>query len=369
MDFQLNQEQKLLFDSAVRYATNNSFNIDTHQGADVRLARLQRQVSQIAELGWNALLVPEADGGYGYGTQELVLIAEALGRELIRSPYVDSSVVAAVTLADCAPGAARTALLDRLIAGEVLLLAHGEAGLDGDYDLQVQTRAQRLGDGWRLEGDKQLLVQGELAGQLLVSARMADSGELALFQVDPAASGVSLSGYPLIDGNRACDLRLDGVVLAESARLQGDIGAAIGKGLDFGLLAYSAYCLGSLEYVLDASAEYLKQRIQYGKPLAQFQALQHRMAEMFIACDQVRSMLYATLAALEQDASARSREEAVSALKLVTCKFGYFVTSQGIQLHGGIAVTEECAIGHHYKSMLCYDKRFGSYEFHAGRMG
>src|SRR5690606_4309423 len=240
-----------------------------------------------------------------------------------------------------------------------------EGGGRCEFDTPLATTATAAGDGWRLEGTKQLVFGGHNAGLLVVGARL-EGGELGLFAVAADSAGLSRTNYRLIDGSRAADVRLDGVsVPGDALLLRGQAARdALALAIDKCIIAGCGSALGTMETVMAMTADYLKTRVQYGKPLAQFQALQHRMAEMLVETEQARAMLCRALSLFDDPAQ---RPAAVSAAKVLISKAARWVTAQGIQLHGGIATTEEYAVGHHYKAMLAFEQRFGDSDWHLAR--
>lgn len=370
MDFDLSDEQRMLVDGAQRYVRKECGVEARRASAESADGFSRARWAAFAELGWLALPVPEDAGGLGGSDVDIALLAEEFGRGLVSEPFIDGAVLAATLVARSA-GPLREELLTRIAAGDALLaLAHLEPGGRSDYDTPVATRAVRDGDGWRLDGVKHLVIHGAAASHWLVTAALDGQPGFGVFLVPRDSAGVAATAYSLIDGTRAADLRLTGVVLPADALLldPAQAGSALEEALDRAVAAATAMAIGSMEAVMALTADYLKARVQYGQPLARFQALQHRMSEMFVETDQSRSSLFQALAALESGDPAR-RRRAVSGAKWLTARAGHFVASQGIQLHGGIGITEEYAIGHHYKAMVVFDKRFGDADFHLERAG
>lgn len=366
MDFDLSDEQTLLADGARRY-------VREHYGTEARRAAIASDRGfdlghwrDFADMGWLALNVPEDAGGLGGSDIEIALLTEQLGRGLYNEPLVDTAVLATTLIADCAEPALRDALLAQIAAGDcIAALAHCEPGARSEYETAVAAQAYREADGWSLSGTKTLVVHGGAATHWIVSARADGSDGYALFVVAADAAQTQKSVYELIDGSRGADLHFDGAparLLLRAAKAE----AVLMRALDRTIVAASAAAVGMMEAVMEMTADYLKQRHQYGKPLAQFQALQHRVAEMFVEADQARSMLYQALAALDSGDALRAQRGASGAKALIG-KAGQFVAAQGIQLHGGIGITEEYAAAHYYKSMQAYQQRFGDTEFHLRR--
>ena len=206
------------------------------------------------------------------------------------------------------------------------------------------------------------------AHKLIVSAGVADANEVALFLLDANAPGVTLRSYPLIDGTRAADIELRGVRVNRSSLLVKGREAleVLDEAIDRLILARVSEGLGAMEVVLQLASEHLRSRQQFGQPLIRFQALQHRLAEMFVEIQETRSILYRGLAYIE--APAAERRAAVSAAKIVAANAGRIVGEQGIQLHGGVGMTEEYQVGHYYKRLIALEKAFGDVDYHLARL-
>jgi alkylation response protein AidB-like acyl-CoA dehydrogenase len=245
-------------------------------------------------------------------------------------------------------------------------LAHSEPDVRYELDTVRATTAKATADGYILRGVKTLVFDAPTADQLIVSAALV-GGSFGLFIVPVQASGVTMSAYPLIDGTRAADIVFNDVRVPKTALLLEPPRAldVLEEAIDRTVLAQVAEALGAMESVLEITNSYIKQRVQFGQPIGKFQALQHRMAEMFVEVQQTRSILYRGIALLE--AAPEERKRAVSAAKVVACNAGKFVGAQGIQLHGGIGMTEEHSIGHYYKKLVAFEKRFGDTDFHVSR--
>jgi alkylation response protein AidB-like acyl-CoA dehydrogenase len=227
--------------------------------------------------------------------------------------------------------------------------------------------ARRRGEDFLQQGWKSCVLDAPRADRLIVSAQLEGEGDLALFLVDADAAGLQMNAYPLIDGTRAADVGLEGVQVPFSCKLAE--GAAVGEllqeALDRATLARVAMALGAMESVLQMTAEYMKSRVQFGQPIGRFQALQHRLAEMFVEVQETRSILYCGLAHV--DAQATQRSAMVSAAKFVTANAARIVGAQAIQLHGSIAMTAEYAAGHYYEHLLAFEKIHGDADWHLDR--
>lgn len=369
MNFELTDEHKLLAESAERYMRERYVFEERRHTVTSGAHFARKHWQHFADMGWLALDIAEADGGVGASSFELTQLMEPLGHGLLLEPVVDTAVLCATILGTSGNAGERQRLLESIATGEtVMALAHQEQDARNEYQVQLRSSARRVADGWALNGQKHRVFHGGVADRFLVSVTLEDSNEAALFVVDRAAAGMTANTYELIDGSRAADLHLQDVQVTDaSLLLRGEaVQQAIETGLDRAILALCAASVGSMEAVMAMTADYLKTRVQYGKPLAQFQALQHRMAEMFVETDQARSMLFSAINAFDSG-DVETRRQALSGAKVFIARAHYFVASQGIQLHGGIGTTDEYAVGHHYKAAVLFEKRFGDSDFHLSR--
>jgi alkylation response protein AidB-like acyl-CoA dehydrogenase len=219
-----------------------------------------------------------------------------------------------------------------------------------------------------LDGSKWLVYDGPLADRLLLTAGVAGEAGYSVFLVDRNSAGITRDDYTLIDGTRACDISFQGLRVTGDQRVCAGAAAVevVEEALDRLVLGRVAEALGAMETVMQLTAEHLRNRAQFGQPLAKFQALQHRMAEMFIEVQETRSILYRGLAYIE--AAPAQRRIAVSAAKVVAVKAARIVGGQGIQLHGGVGMTDEYAVGHYFKRLIAIEKAFGDQDFHLARL-
>jgi alkylation response protein AidB-like acyl-CoA dehydrogenase len=302
-------------------------------------------------------------GGFG-GPIETLLLMEQFGRGLVTSPYVAQVVLAGQVLR----AADRTELLERLVEGtERFAVAYEEP--HARYDpAAVATSAVRDGDSYVLRGAKVRVLDASTANTLIVSARTGD--EISLFAVPTDAPNLTREKYASEDGYDVANVRLDGVRV-DAAQLVGPLGgglALLDRALDHATAALCAEGLGLMSLMLEATVEYTKQRQQFGVPIGSFQALQHRMAEMFIEVELARSMAYLAAMTLDdhtEDAVARRR--GISAAKVQIAKSGRFVAQNAIQLHGGIGMSEEYKVGHYFKRITMVERQLGDADFHLRR--
>jgi alkylation response protein AidB-like acyl-CoA dehydrogenase len=325
--------------------------------------------AQFAELGWLALPIPEDCGGLGGSMEDVALLMTALGKGLAVEPYVSTAVLGAHIVANSAASDMRTALLEAIAGGTVrLALAHNELADRFDVASPRATVAQSSGDAYVLTGTKMLALDAPSAGKLIVSATLDGASGTALFLVDRSAPGVAVAGYALIDGSWAADIEFDKVELAKDALIAEGVGgtALLASAIDRATVALLGQAVGSMEACLDICSAYLKERQQFGQPIGKFQSMQHMMAEMLVAAHQSRSILYHAIAAVDGDAAARTR--AVSAAKIVAGEAMHLISRAGIQLHGGYGLTDEYAIGHHYRRLFVIEKTYGDIDHHVDRL-
>ena len=373
MDFDFSEEQRLLRDSVDRLLADH-YGFDKRRGYLAEPEGWSRALwSQYAELGLLGLPFAEEHGGFGGGGIDVMLVMEAFGRSLVLEPYLATVVLAGTALRLAGSAAQQSALLPQVAEGK-LLLAFAHAERQARYDLSdVLTTAKPKGGGWVLDGAKSIVMHGDSADKLVVSARTAgernDTAGITLFLVDAAAQGVARRSYTMRDGTRAADLAMSGVELGADAVL-GAVGAGfpvIERVVEAGIAATAAEAVGAMETMQAMTLEYLKTRQQFGRPIGQNQALQHRASEMFMSLEQGRSM--AMLAAMmvdERDAALRAHNIAMA--KVGVGQAARFVSQNAVQLHGGIGMTEEYAVGHYFRRVMVIEHTFGDTAHHLSRL-
>jgi alkylation response protein AidB-like acyl-CoA dehydrogenase len=372
MDFELSKDQQLFADNLRRY-------LDQHYSFEQRRAILQSPAgwsrpiwTGLAELGLLGLAIPEQEGGLDAPPVEMLVTMTALGRALVVEPFLASAILATRLVCELGSPEQRQVLLPALAAGErIAVPAHGEA--EARYDSgYVATVATRVDGEYALSGRKAVVLHAPLADHLLVSARTAgapdDAAGISLFLVDPRARGVSLVAYPTLDGQRAADLTLRDVRVSADDRLgpDGEAGPALAAAWDAGVAALCAEAVGALEALLSATVEYAKTRKQFGVPIGTFQALQHRIADMFIQVEQARSMGYlASLRARHPDPVVR--RASVSAAKVVVGRACRRVAQDAVQLHGGMGMADELAVSHYFRRLAAIELSLGDTDHHLER--
>ncbi|HZT86935.1 MAG TPA: acyl-CoA dehydrogenase family protein [Stellaceae bacterium] len=373
MDFDLTEEQRLLKDSVDRLLADR-YGFDKRRGYRDEPEGWSRSVwRQYAELGLLGLPFGEEYGGFGGGGVDLMLVMESLGRVLALEPYLATVVLGGAALRLAGDEKQKAALLPQIAEGKLTLaFAHGER--QARYDLSdVTTTAKQSGGKWILDGAKSVVGHGDSADKLIVSARVArqrdDPEGIGLFIVDAAANGVARRSYAMRDGNRAAEIALSGVEVAPEGVL-GEPGQAfpvIERVVEAGIAATAAEAVGAMETMNAMTLEYLKTRQQFGRPIGQNQALQHRMTEMLMALEQGRSL--AILAAVTvDDPDAADRARNIATAKVGVGQAAKFVSQNAVQLHGGIGMTEEYAIGHYFRRVMVIEHTFGDITHHLSRL-
>ena len=321
----------------------------------------------------NGLPFAEEYGGFGGGAIEIMLVMEAFGRVLALEPYLATVVLGGAALRLAGSAAQKSAILPQVAEGHMTLaFAHGER--QARYDLtDVLTTAKPTARGWVLDGAKSVVAHGDGADRLVLSARIAgerdDPDGIGLFLVDARTNGVARRSYPMRDGTRAAEIALSGVEVAHDDVLgePGTVFPIIERVVEAGIAATSAEAVGAMEAMHAMTLEYLKTRQQFGKPIGQNQALQHRSAEMLIALEQGRSM--AMLAAMTVDEpDPEERAHNIAMAKVGVGQASRFVAQNAAQLHGGIGMTEEYAVGHYFRRCMVIEHMFGDPAHHLSRL-
>jgi pimeloyl-CoA dehydrogenase small subunit len=373
MNFDLSEEQQLLKDSVTRLMADR-YGFESRKGYQASGEGWSRELwRQYAEIGLLGVPFSEADGGFGGGPVETMLVMEAFGRALALEPYLATVVLAGGLIRRGGSEAQRAALIPAIASGETLVsFAHAER--ESGHDLfDVGAVARKDGAGYVLNGAKGLALHGDSADKLIVSARSAggrrDPRGIGLFLVDAAAEGVARRGYPTQDGLRAAEITLTDVRVAADDAIGDPEGAypLIERVVDEAIAALSAEAVGAMSEALEMTVDYLKTRKQFGVPIGSFQALQHRASDMVVALEQARSMMMlATMMAGEENAA--ERRKAISAAKVQIGRSARFIGQQAIQLHGGIGMTIEYKLGHLFKRLTMIDIMFGDADYHLEKL-
>jgi alkylation response protein AidB-like acyl-CoA dehydrogenase len=372
MDFDLTDDQKALQDTLARF-------IEKDYAFDTRKAILKdpkgysaEKWKQLADLGLLALPFPEAHGGLNGTPVDTMLVMQLLGRGLVVEPYLSTVILCGGLINDAGSEAQKTAILPAIAEGKLTLaLAHYERG--GRYELSAVTSTARPeGGGYVLNGAKGVVLNGETADKLIVTARTSgkagDADGISLFLVDRTAPGVIVRGYRTQDGSRAAEVELANVAAAKDALIgaEGKGLAIIEKALDVANAALCAETVGIMTAVNDTTLEYLKTRKQFGQAIGKFQALQHRMADMVVWAEQAKSMMM--LAAVKaSDKNAAERSRAIAGARAYVSQASRFVGQNAVQLHGGMGVTDEMQVAHYFKRLTMIAAQFGDADWHMAR--
>jgi alkylation response protein AidB-like acyl-CoA dehydrogenase len=363
LQIELSPEQGMLQDAAARYM-EKAYGFAERQRIVASGTELDAgKWKDYARMGWLGLPLPEGDGGGGGTALDLFLLMQAFGRALAVEPYLASVVLGGMTVAATGSAAQRARLLPGLASGETLLAWAGtepEAG----YDLfDVQTQARPQGNAFLLEGAKSVVLGAACAHHLVVSARTAGPRlgreGISLFLVDRRAPGVTLRPYGTIDGRRAAEVQLAGVRVRREDLLgeQDAAAGAIERARDLGTIALLGEAVGCLEGALACTVAYHRQRHQFGKPLSAFQALRHRVADLYVAKEETRALGLVAAHALAAGEAGAAR--AIAGAKAWVGQTGRRAAEEAVQLHGAIAITDEYIVGHYLKRIIAIDRLFG----------
>ena len=370
MDFEFTEEQRLLRESLDRLL-GDSYEFAQRRAYLAEPDGFSRTMwGQYAELGLLGLPFAEEHGGFGGSAVDVMIVMEAFGRVLALEPYLATVVMAGTAISHAGSAAQQEALIPRIADGSMrLAVAHGER--QARYDLNdVVTTAKKAGSGWRLDGAKSVVVHGDSADRLVVSARVSgdrhDRDGIGLFLVDPRTGGVARRAYPMRDGTHAADIALSGVE-AEALGEPGQGLAAVERVVEAAIAATSAEAVGAMETMLNMTVEYLKTRVQFGRPIGDNQALQHRATEMMIAMEQGRSLtMLASVMVGDEDAAKRAHD--ISTAKVGVGQAARFVSQNAVQLHGGIGMTDEYAVGHYFRRCMVIEHSFGDTGYHLSKL-
>ena len=356
MDFDFTDDQESLRD-AVRRWVDKGFSFERRH-AIAKTGGMTREVyGELAELGLTALAIPEAQGGMGFGPIEAMVVNEELGRGLVNAPYAHAAIVAPTLLSGASADLQAQWLPKIADASALVVLAHQERA--ARYRLNhVTTRATKAGNGWTLSGAKSLVPAGDEADAFIVPARSAgadtDATGIALFLVAKGAQGLAVRGYPTQDGARAAEITL---ASTPATLIALDALPLLEQAVDAGIAAICAEAVGVMDKLVAITAEYMNTRKQCGVPIASFQALRHRIADVKMQLELARSMSY--YASLKLGEAAPVRRRAIAQAKYQLGQSMRFVGQQCIQLHGGIGVTDEYAGSHYFKRLTVLEMTFG----------
>lgn len=373
MDFSYSDEQQMLQDSVQKFVHRHYAFEDRKQSLASARGFSDEHWQLFAELGWLTVPFSADDGGFGGLATDLMVMMEELGKAMVVEPFVATAVMGGGLLSALGNESVKKEWLPSVMEGK-LQLACALTESDSRYNLaSVATTARMDGDAYVVNGKKIMVLNGPAADQLLVSVRTSgdvrDNDGVSVLLIDSASAGVEKSCYINVDGHRAAEITFTDVhVPAE--RLLGESGkalAAIQKIVDMATIAVCAEAVGVMDSLLAKTVEYSKTRRQFGTAIGTFQALQHRMADMFIECQLARSIVMMAAMTVDSESTLVGRTRAVSAAKSRVGKAIRKVGQEAVQLHGGIGITDELDVGHLFKRITAIETLFGNSDFHTAR--
>jgi alkylation response protein AidB-like acyl-CoA dehydrogenase len=371
MDFSFSTEQQLLRSSLQSFLADR-YTFETRRMLSNSAPGWSPEIWRVFadELGILAMALPERLGGIGRDAVNTLVVMEELGRALVIEPYLETIVLCGGLL-QRSGGDTADRLLAQIACGEqILAFAWAEPGMRFAPS-RVAVSATRTDAGWTLGGVKSVVSGAPWASGFLVSARTAGSHEerqgVSLFWVDKSIAGVELREYPTVDGRRAADITFNNVKLSAEALIgdQGEAAAIIEQVMDEGIAALCAEALGVIGRLHQDTLDYTRQRRQFGQAISSFQVLQHRMVDMYLEYEMARSATY--LATMKLDKSAAERALAVSAAKVTVGNACKMVGQSAVQLHGGMGMTDDLALGHYFKRATVIESEFGGVDYHLAR--
>jgi pimeloyl-CoA dehydrogenase small subunit len=367
MDFDLSEDQRLLKDSVDRLVADQYRFEQRKKYAREPAGYSAAMWDQITEIGLLGLPFEETLGGFGGGAVETAIVMEAFGRGLVLEPYFATVILGGGLLRRAASESVLGALAPQVSAGK-LKLAFAHVERHSRYDLaDVSTTASKDGGGYILDGAKSVVIHGDTADRIFLTARLAGERRarngVGLFLIDPASPGVTRRGYPTQDGQRAAEVTVARVRVSADDLVSDNALPVVEHVIDEAIAALCAEAVGAMQSMQDLTLEYLKTRKQFGRPIGSFQVLQHRSVDMLVAVEQARSMaMFAAVMAAEENPI--ERRKAISAAKVQIGRSGRHVGQEAIQLHGGIGMTNEYAVGHYFKRVTMIDQLYGDADTH-----
>jgi alkylation response protein AidB-like acyl-CoA dehydrogenase len=357
MNFDFTDDQEQLRD-AVRKWVDKGYDFDRRRGIEKAGGFSREAYGELAELGLPGLYIPDAHGGLGMGPVEGMVVMEELGRGIVAEPFAQTLIAGAV-ISGYAPDALKGAWLGKIASGESLaVLAQQER--KNRYDIEhCEAKAAQAGADWVLTATKDIVPAGDQADAFIVPA-MAD-GKMALLLVERTAAGVTTRGYRAQDGSRAADVVFD---KAPALMITTDGLTALHHAVDIGIAACCAEAVGVMDKTMAITVEYMNTRKQFGVVISSFQALRHRVADMKMQLELARSMSY--YASLKLNAPADERRRAMARAKYQLGVSMRFIGQQAVQLHGGIAVTDEYIVSHYFRKLTQLEMTFGDTLHHLG---
>jgi alkylation response protein AidB-like acyl-CoA dehydrogenase len=370
MKFDYSEEQRLVADSVRRFVAQDYAFEARRKILASGAGWSEAAWSKLAEIGLLGLPFDADYGGFGGRAVDLMSVMEAFGDALVVEPYL-ATVLGGRFVARGAAEARKREILPALAEGRLrMAFAHGEEG--ARYDLaRVATRARKASGGYVIDGRKRAVLRAPCADLLVVSARLsgadAERAGICLFLVDAAA--VAMTPYAMLDGTRGADVDLKGVQVAADALIGPEGGAIdlIEEATDYALALLCAEAVGAMSYANEATLEYLKTRKQFGVPIGSFQALQHRMVDMVIECEQARSMASLACARVDTDIDAAERVRLISAAKIKIADAARRISQEAVQLHGGMGMSDELKVSHTFRRLTAIARELGDADHHLER--
>lgn len=371
MDFSFTSEQDQLRDTVAKLVSQK-YDFDTRRKVAKSEAGWRPEMwSQFAELGLLGAPFTEAEGGFGSGPIEAMIISEEFGKGLVIEPFLQTVVIGGNFFRHGGTDAQKEEHIAGIIGGETrFAFAYSEPKSRFDFH-DVSTTAKKDGAGYSLNGHKAVVVGAPSATHLIVTARTSggqrDTKGVTVFLVAKNAKGLTTRDYPTVDGLRASEVYLENVAVGADAVIgQIDDGLPlIERVVDNAIAALCAEAVGCFKVLNEATISYAKQRKQFGQPIANFQVLQHRMVDMFMAAEQATSMTY--MVTLKLDEADKARKLAASAAKVQVGKSGKLVSQDAVQIHGGMGMTDELNVGHFFKRVTMIESQFGNTDWHLRR--
>lgn len=366
MNFNLSEEQTMIRESIVRFVQQNYELEQRNKVVAKQDGYSTKHWQQFAELGWLSIPFDEGFGGFGGGPADTMVIMQEIGRGIIAEPYLPTVLLFGQLLQAGADEEVKNELLPQVIGGE-LQGAFAYTERQSRYALNdVVTTARQTDDEWVIDGCKTVVLNGGAAQQLVVAARSSgeqfDQQGITLLLVDAQAEGIKRTTYAMTDGRGAANIEFNNV---KATVIIGDVDQGhrlMQEVMNKARLAVSAEALGAMEFLNATTLEYLKTREQFGVPIGSFQALQHRMVDCFAACENTKSLLYrAVCTAVE---GSQDADQSLLALKVMVGRAGKLIGGEAIQMHGGMGMTNELAVGHYVKRLMIINTLFGDADYH-----
>lgn len=360
MDFDFSDDQQALQDAVAKWV-DKSYGFERRQSIAAAGGFDRSVYGELAELGLTGITVSEAHGGMGMGAVEMMVVMQELGRGIVLEPLAQAFISGAV-LERFGDDAAKAAWLPKIASGEALVvLAHQERKARYRLDVCAAAASAQGGSGYAVTGLKNIVPAGDKADAFIVPAVL--DGQIALFLIERSANGVHTHGYATQDEARAADVHLES---APATLITREGLKALNLAADMGIACVCAEGTGAMERFLAMTVEYMNQRKQFGVPIASFQALRHRVADMKMQLELARSMSY--YGTLKLGAPEHERRQALSRAKVQLGQSMRFVGQQGVQLHGGIGVTDEYAGSHYFKKLTQLEMTWGDTLHHLGEV-